>query len=242
MDIDHSITELLIANGAILLGSTVQTTTGMGFAMVSVPLLALISLDLVPGPTIFVNLFLTFLMLNDGKSTIVRREMTILLPSILVGTILGALVLSLIPTSTLGILFAFLVLLAVALTFFVDSRGLSQTGLIIGGLASGLMGTASGIHGPPLAVLYQHENIQKIRATMALVFLVAYTLSLIALGVSGEFDVEDAVVGLFLLPGLLAGFLLGKQLRQFLSQSLGRLIMLCIASASAMFLLVKSIQ
>ena len=132
-------------------------------------------------------------MLSDGKSTIVTREISILLPSILVGTLLGALVLSLVPAHTLGILFAILVLLAIGVTFFVKLHFLTPKGLIIGGVASGLMGTTSGIHGPPLAVLYQHENINKIRATMALVFLVAYCLSLIALGIFGDFSVRLAI-------------------------------------------------
>ena len=242
MEFNHSITEFMIANCAILLGSVVQTTTGMGFAMVSVPLLALISLDFVPGPTIFVNIFLTLLMLNDGKSTIVTREITILLPSILVGTLLGALVLSLVPAHTLGILFAVLVLLAIGVTFFVKIHCLTPTGLIIGGVASGLMGTTSGVHGPPLAVLYQHENINKIRATMALVFLVAYSLSLIALSIFGDFSVRLAVSGLFLLPGLLIGFQIGKRVRHRIPPLLARTIMLTIASISAVILLVKSVS
>lgn len=214
----------------------------MGFGMVAVPLLALISLDFVPGPTIFVNIFLTLLMLGDGRSTIVYREMTLLLPSILVGTLLGALVLSLLPSQTLGILFSVLVLLAIGLTFFVKIHCLTPVGLIVGGIASGLMGTTSGIHGPPLAILYQHEDIQKIRATMALVFLVAYSLALIALNFSGAFTVQHALSGLFLLPGLLIGFVIGKRVRHHIPPLLARTVMLSIASISAVVLLVRSVS
>lgn len=240
MDINHSFAELIIANCAILLGSIVQTTAGMGFAMVSVPMLALISLDFVPGPTIFVNLFLTALMLGDGKSAVVRQEMTILLPAILVGTVLGAVVLAYVPVEIVGVFFALLVLFSVVVTFIVKVQCLTASGLIIGGIAAGLMGTASGIHGPPQAVIYQHEPIQKIRATLALVFLIAYTLPLLALAFSGEFNIALAVTGLLLLPGLLLGFQLGKRARQQVSQSRARMTTLSIASASAVILLVKS--
>lgn len=242
MEISHSITTIIIANGAILLGSAVQTTAGMGFAMVAVPLLALISLDFVPGPTIFVNLFLTVLMLSDGKATIVRQEMTLLLPAIVAGTVLGTAVLTYVPVQTLGALFALLVLLAVGVTLFVKVQCLSPSGLIIGGVAAGLMGTTSGIHGPPLAVIYQHEPIQKIRATLALVFLIAYSLSLFALAFAGKFNVAMAVTGLLLLPGLLLGFQLGKRVRQHVSQARARMITLAIAVASAVILLLKSMQ
>ena len=214
----------------------------MGFAMVSVPLLALISLDFVPGPTIFVNLFLTVLMLSDGRATIVRQEMLMLLPAILLGTVLGAVVLAHVPLATLGVLFALLVLLAVVVTFLVKVQCLTRSGLILGGVAAGLMGTTSGIHGPPLAVIYQHEPIQKIRATLALVFLIAYILSLLALALSGEFNIAQAVTGLLLLPGLLLGFQLGKRVRHHVSQARARIVTLSIASVSAAILLFKSLQ
>ena len=48
----------------------------MGFGMIADPLLALISLDCVPGPMLFVNLFLSLLMLGDGRSFVVRKEVT----------------------------------------------------------------------------------------------------------------------------------------------------------------------
>ncbi len=147
-----------------------------------------------------------------------------------------------VPLATLGVLFALLVLLAVVVTFIVKVQCLTPSGLIIGGVAAGLMGTTSGIHGPPLAVIYQHEPIQKIRATLALVFLIAYTLSLLALALSGEFNVALAITGLLLLPGLLLGFQLGKRVRQRVSPARARMITLSIASVSAVILLVKSLQ
>ena len=46
---------ILLATLAISLGAALQASTGLGAGMVSFPLLALISLDLVPGPLIFAS-------------------------------------------------------------------------------------------------------------------------------------------------------------------------------------------
>jgi len=102
------------------------------------------------------------------------------------------------------------------------------------------MGTVSGIHGPPLAVLYQKEPVEKTRATMALVFLIGYVISLIALAAAGHFDLRRGTLGLLLLPGLFIGFAAARKARGFLPAGVVRAMMLTIASASAVVLLVKS--
>ena len=106
MELTQSLPSLLVANGFVVFASLVQTSTGMGFGMIAAPLLALISLDCVPGPMLFVNLFLSLLMLGDGRSFVVRKEVTLLLPTIFVGTLIGAAIIMLLPGDILGIVFA----------------------------------------------------------------------------------------------------------------------------------------
>ena len=52
-----------------------------------------------------VNLFLSLFMLGDERSFVVRREITILWPTILIGTLIGTVVLPRAPSDTLGILY-----------------------------------------------------------------------------------------------------------------------------------------
>ena len=180
-------------------------------------------------------------MLSDGRSLIVKKEIKLLLPSITLGTVLGAVILTKIPAEVLGLVFAILILLAVILTLFIKGLKLTPKVLISGGFSAGLMGTTSGIHGAALAVLYQNEDIRKTRATLALVFIFAYSISLVALAYTGGFNLNLAIDGLFLLPGLLLGFIFAKHLRGLLSQTMARSLMLGIAFISAVILLSKSI-
>lgn len=241
MELDLPLSSLLIANGVVIFSAIVQTATGMGFGMIAAPLLALISLELVPGPMLFVNLFLSLLMLGDGRSHVVRREVVLLLPTILVGTAIGAAIVMALPGDILGIVFALMILSAVAITLFAKALAMTTGNLAACGVAVGVMGTATGIPGGPLVVLYQNEPMEKTRPTMALVFTFSYTSSLIALSIAGVFSLQLAFLGLLMLPGLMIGYILGKRVRGHMSREIGRFLMLSIASSGAVLLLAKSI-
>lgn len=240
MELTQPIASLVMANCIVVFGALVQTSTGMGFGMIAAPLLALVSFEFVPGPMLFTNLFLSLLMLGDGRANVVYKEVVILLPTILAGTVAGAAVLMLVPKDVLGVLFALLVLAAVAVTIFAKALPFTAQNLGITGIAAGVMGTATGIPGAPLVVLYQNEPIEKTRPTLAIVFTFSYVASLIALSFAGKFSVNLAFLGLLLLPGLALGYLIGKRVRGYLSKSVGRFLMLSIASSGAVLLLVKS--
>ncbi|ABG30509.1 sulfite exporter TauE/SafE family protein [Roseobacter denitrificans] len=241
MELTQPLSSLLVANGVVVLASLVQTSTGMGFGMIAAPLLALISLEFVPGPMLFVNVFLSLLMLSDGRNHVVRKEVTLLLPTIFVGTLIGAAVIMLLPVDILGIVFALMILVAVAITVFAKALPMTSGNLVICGVAVGVMGTATGIPGGPLVVLYQNEPIEKTRPTMALVFTFSYIASLIALSIAGVFSVYLALLGLLMLPGLIVGYVIGKRLRGYMSREIGRFLMLSIATGGAVLLLLKSV-
>lgn len=230
----------LIANCVVALSSFVHTSTGMVFAMIAAPLLALISIEFVPGPMLLVNLFLSVFMLREGRSHVARREIAILCPTILVGTFIGVAILTRISRDTIGILFACLILLAVAITVLAKAQPLITRNLTIGGVFVGIMGSTAGIPGAPLVVLYQNEDIKKTRPTMALVFTFSFATSLLALSYGGAFNFKLAIDGLILLPGLIFGFIFGKWVRQFMTKAIGRTLMLSIASIGSVLLLVKS--
>lgn len=241
MEVSHSLDAFIVANCAVVVASIVQTSTGMGFAMIAAPLLALVSLDFVPGPMLFTNLFLSVFMLGDGRSHVVRREIAALGPTILIGTVIGAVILSSVPRDNLGVLFACLVLLAVAISLFGKAPQLTVGNLSTCGLAVGVMGSTAGIPGAPLVIMYQNEPLEKTRPTMALVFTFSYITSLIALAYVGSFNGQLAMDGLMLLPGLLIGYGLGRWCRRFMTQAVGRMLMLSIASTGAIMLLSNSV-
>lgn len=233
--------ELALANLIVCFAGFVQASAGIGYAMVAVPLLVLIDLGYAPGPSLFAMMFLSIAMAAAGRDDIDRRGLSALLPGLCVGTVAGALLLGALDPSLFGLVFGGIVLAAIAIGQLAAAPPSSRASYGAGGFVAGLMGTISGIHGPPLAVLYQRADHAKARATIALIFVIASALSLVSLFLEGLFGQPQLVIGLSLLPGLAIGYLLAQRSRAHISDALARGVMLTVAGASAVILIVKSV-
>ena len=69
------------------------------------------------------------------------------------------------------------------------------------------MGTAGGIGGPPLALVYQERSGPEVRSILAVAFLVGPGISLATLFFVGRLEWEHLLLALQLLAGLLLGLL-----------------------------------
>jgi len=233
--------ELLIANVIVGFAGFVQTTTGVGFAMVAVPMLVLIDLSYAPGPSLFVMLFLSIAMVAGSWKDVDRQGFSALFPGLFIGTLVGSRLLGMLSASAFGLVFGFMVLGALALGRMGLEPRQSPAVNASGGFVSGLMGTISGIHGPPLAVLYQRAEPARARATIAFVFVIASVLSLISLNSAGHFGHDEVLAGLALLPGLAVGYVLANTGRRFISGRVAHNAMLAIAAISAIILIGRSV-
>ena len=233
--------EVFLANVIVGFAGFVQTTTGVGFAMIAVPLLVLLDLTYAPGPALFVMLFLSIAMVAGSWKDVDRQGFATLFPGLLVGTMAGSQLLGILSATAFGLVFGCIVLAALVLGRLGLAPRTSPTVNVSGGFVSGLMGTVSGIHGPPLAVLYQRLDPAKARATIAFVFVIASVLSLISLNAAGHFGHVEAAAGLVLLPGLGVGFVLARTGRRFISDGVARNSMLAIAAISAIILIGRSL-
>ena len=233
--------ELLIANSIVGFAGFVQTTTGVGFAMIAVPMLVLVDLSYAPGPSLFVMLFLSIAMVAGSWKDVDRQGFAALFPGLFVGTVAGSRLLGMLSASAFGLVFGFIVLGALALGRIGLAPRQSPVVNASGGFVSGLMGTISGIHGPPLAVLYQRAEPARARATIAFVFVIASVLSLISLNSAGHFGRDEVLAGLALVPGLAVGFVLASTGRRFISDRMAHNAMLAIAAISALILIGKSV-
>ena len=233
--------ELLVANVIVGFAGFVQTTTGIGFAMIAVPMLVLIDLSYAPGPALLAMLFLSVAMVAGSWRDVDRQGFPALFPGLLVGTVVGAQLLGLLSATTFGVAFGLIVLgsLAVGQMGFAPQR--TPMANITGGFLSGLMGTISGIHGPPLVVLYQRAEMATARATISFVFVFASILSLVSLHLNGYFGQEEALAGLSLVPGIVIGFGVALSGRRFISDSAARSAMLVIAATSSVILILRSV-
>jgi len=96
-----------------------------------------------------------------------------------------------------------------------------------------------GVHGPPIALVLQHEPPNRLRATLCAFFAAGCTVSLIVLAGIGAFDIAGVVLGLALMPGVAIGFALAPPLARRIDQRRARISVLVISALSALALLLR---
>jgi len=233
--------ELLVANLAIFAAAALQAATGVGFAMVAVPFLALISLAWVPAPMLICNIALSVAQMSRGRAALERAEAPPLAAGMAVGTVIGAGILTVFDDRWLGVLIGGIIVVAVTASAVTPPLRLTHGRLLCGSTVGGAIGVISGMHGPPLVILYQREDPAKVRATMAGVFIFGSLLALASLWFAGLFGWEQIWRGLILLPGVGAGLLVGRALGGRMSPGAVRYAMLGVSGTAGLALLVKSL-
>ena len=233
--------ELVAANLVIFVAAVLQAATGVGFAMVAVPLLALISLAWVPAPMLICNIGLSLIIMSRGRDALEHSEAPPLLLGLTLGTFAGAGVLVLFEGQGLGAMIGGIIIAAVAASLFIKPLRITRPRLLSGALLGGATGVIAGMHGPPLILLYQRERPEKVRATMAAVFSFGSLLALGSLWFAGLLGWEEIWRGAMLLPGVALGFFVGKALAGRMSPGAVRYAMLTLAGTAGLVLLVRSL-
>jgi len=241
MPVGRVTTELILLNAAIALAGVVQASAGLGFAMVANPLIALINIAYLPGPMLFANLFLSSAILWREGLAIERREMPPLVAGLLIGTVIGALVLTQIAAESLAVVFGVVILAAVIASVVSPAFPLTRRNVLLGSVAGGITGIIAAMHAPPLVMLYQREDPAKIRATFAVLFVAGCTMALCGLWLAGRFGLAEIRMGLSLLPGIVVGFLLGRVIAARVNKATARAAMLTISGLGGIVLLFKSL-
>jgi uncharacterized membrane protein YfcA len=154
------------------IGAALQAAVGLGMALFVVPLLALIDVRLIPGPVLLASVALAVMMAYRGRAAINRRELTLSLVGLCMGTAVGAWGLSLVAPASLTKLFALLILVAVLVSLIGTGVRVSRGALLAVGGAAGVMGTMVGIHGPPIALVFQNAEPAQARAMLGAFFAV----------------------------------------------------------------------
>ncbi len=233
--------ELIMCTLIMAMGSALQASIGFGIALFVVPLLALVNPAYIPGPMILASLFLAGIMAVRGQGAIDQKNLNHVFIGLILGTAAGAWGLMVIPTKHLPTLFGLLILVAVAFSVMGINIPFKRRNLISAGMVSGVMGTMTGIHGPPIALLYQRQAADKVRATLAFFFVIAYAIALIALYLVRLFGTREFVLGLSLAPGVVIGYLVSRYTRKLFDNGRWlRIAILVVATLSALRLLWKS--
>jgi uncharacterized membrane protein YfcA len=207
-----SVLDLSLLLAAVTLGVAIQGALGFGYALVAAPVMALVAPTALPTTLIFLALPLTAFMAARERHAVDWRGLGWILAGRVLGTAAGAALLLAVPSSSLSILFGSMIVVAVLLSALGPGLEAEPRTQFVGGVASGVMGTAAAIGGPALAVVYQRRSGPELRSTLALSFVVGLLLSLAALGVAGEVHGWQAVLALWLVPAMVVGIVLSPVL------------------------------
>jgi uncharacterized membrane protein YfcA len=107
------------------------------------------------------------------------------------------------------------------------------------GFVGGVMGTATAIGGPPVALVYQHQTGSRLRATLSAFFVIGGAVSAIALALVGRLGPEEIRMGLWLLPGTLVGYAASTQLARLLDRGYTRRAVLGLCTAVGLVLILR---
>ena len=226
-----------LKSAIVAAASALQASTGMGMALLAVPLLALIDPALVPGPTLCAVMILSAIVAWRERVTLNYQMLAPAFLGLLFGTAIGIGVLALLVGLHLARVFAVLILIAVLLSVLGFSVRAGRLTLLLGGTAAGILGTMAGVHGPPIALVLQHEPPERLRAMLCAIFTVACAISITALASIGVFGVSEIGLSLRLLPGVAVGLLLTPIIARRIDRSRARMAVLTISTLSALVLL-----
>jgi hypothetical protein len=211
----------------------------MGMALLAAPLLLLVDRSLVPGPMLCATMVLSIAVVFRERSAIDRNLLGVAFLGLAVGCVIGAITLAWLSGVNLANVFGAIILVIVLLSVLGLHIRATTPSLLLGGVASGILGTMFGVHGPPIAIVLQHEPPERMRGTLCAFFAVGCGISLVLLAMIGTFDVSGMEYGLALLPGVAIGFAVGPFLGRMLNRQRARIAVLTISTLSGLALLLR---
>lgn len=227
---------------AVGVGALVQGSIGFGANLVAAPVLALADPEALPATLVLVVIPLVTVMVVREGHHVDRSGVTWITIGRIPGTALGAWVVAIISASTLSVLLGSGVLLAVGLSLVSGPVALNRVTTTAAGFASGAMGTATSIGGPPLALLYQHHEGPVLRSTMAVAFAFGTALSLVALALGGVIEAWHVLLATALLPALVVGLVLSRYVVGRLDGRRLRPAILAFAAITAVWTIVRGLS
>jgi uncharacterized membrane protein YfcA len=211
--LEWTFTELLVLAAAVFLGTVVQGTLGFGLALILVPAATLVAPDALPAVVLLLTFPMSVFLAFRERRSVNLSGMWYLIGGRVLGSAGGVALLVLVPAAYLSALFGGTVV-AAALASAVSGPKLSvnRRTQTVGGVFSGIMGTAAGIGGPPVALVYQNRSGPEIRGTLAVIFSIGTAISLLSLVPIGRVTGAHLLLTLELSPALLLGLFVAARL------------------------------
>ena len=232
--------EWIVALVVTALASLLQGVVGLGFAMVSVPILALIDPRLAPVPQLLITVPLTLSMAWRERHAMDLSGAAWIIAGRVPGALIGLAFLAVVTGAALDVLIAVIVLIAVAIIASGYHVRRNPGTDFTAGVFSGTSSLVASIGGPPLALLYTNAAGETIRSSLAAVFTVGILITVGVRAVSGNIVASDVRVAVVLFPALVIGYLLSNLVKDRVSNRQLKIAILVISGLAAIGLLVRA--
>jgi uncharacterized membrane protein YfcA len=156
------------------------------------------------------------------------------------GAIIGVALLAVAVGQALDVTIAVIVLAAVAIIASGKHVARNRGTELGAGVASGITGLVASIGGPPLALLYTDAEGPTVRSSLAVVFTIGLSISIVARTLTGNISRSDVLVALVLFPALLLGYLVSLRLKRGVNQAQIRRGLLLLSTLGAIGLIVRA--
>jgi uncharacterized membrane protein YfcA len=231
----------------VFLTAIMRGYTGFGFALVAVPLLALIADPVTAVPMVLLLEVVGSLQLLPGlwRSAHLRSVM-MLVAGALVATPIGLYGLASLPADVMRLVIGLVVLATTcALAAGLKASGEPGAPATFGvGILSGLLNGAAAMSGPPVVLFYlnAHTAMHVGRASIILYFLLSDAVAIGFAGASGLLVSSTAVLAAVTIPALFLGQAIGTRLFRSALQRHYRIVAIVILLAVSGFAIAQSVH
>ena len=209
--------EYAIIAGVIFLAACLQASSGFGMGMLVAPVIAMVDPALLPATLILLAFLVTVMVTVRERQSLDLRGAGWALVGRVPGSFLGAWLVAALSKEGL----AWMVVAVVLTGLVLAGRGWAprpvRVNLIAAGAASGVMGTATSIGGPPMALVWQGHDGPRLRATMSAFFMVGSSISMMMLWIAGAVSAEMLVLAMWMVPAAVGGYAASRFVNRFLN-------------------------
>ena len=229
---------MALASLVILFATSVQVGMGIAFGLIAGPLLALIDIAFVPVPVLFLTFCTSIAAFWGERKGVQWRELQFAVSGRITGSIIGVVVLSLIPgEKAFMLIFGSIIALAVIVSVSGITIPFTLKSVGIAGTVSGFTAAITSVGGPPMAVVYQNQKAAYARPTLQTYFALGSFFTLCILAIAGHVTAKHAMLAALLLPALAMGVLIGPRLRPFFDKRFRPFLLGSAAIAATMLIL-----
>ena len=229
----------LIVLFLIIIGAITQSAIGIGFG-IPAGILVMLEPSMVPSCIILMGSFLALSNAMLSYKDIIKVDLIYSYTGRVIGSILAMpLIFLTLGTDYYLIVFGVLLLIATYLSAKKWNIVATKKNITIAGTASGLMGTLTGIGGPPMAIVYQNSSATKVVATLNMFFGIGALFSVLLFIYFDLINLPEVMKSIYLAPGLVIGTYIGRRriVREFVNRNLKNLIItVCFISAFVIIL------